>query len=396
MAIFASLIAKLGLDISGWSSSNKKAVRDLQETRDRTKGILADIRADFGRSSNFYQLVRFGSFAGPVGGLVVLGKALKDATAKLADLTAEFKRGDLTAGQYATSLAKAVPILGAFFEAGQNIRGWLDGSSERMRKQAAEADAVAKAYGDAAKAADKWVKEEKEFADSAADTAMRARQEATLSGIGDETQRQIQQFKFEAQNAIDELHKKAAETVHQDQIDSINLQLNKLFDDPASKANNARIEALVGELKQLQSAKEKIDGETADTEKAINEKLQAQISETTNKRVQEDAKQEQEAAKQTAQKAKQEYIKSLEDKEQALEESMREEKEATRKSDRLAETQLFRNIGLNSRVGAVSPAANQTLAVQNKQLDELKAIKAELVKARADDDGGDVEVSVSF
>lgn len=119
---------------AGGASIEFRADRSKLE-KDLAEGgpILDTLKSAFGRGSTFKELTEIAVGGGVVAGLTVAGQQLSALTGKAVQLSDAFREGRITAGEMTESLARSIPILGGFWEAGRNIRELMTGEEAIAR-----------------------------------------------------------------------------------------------------------------------------------------------------------------------------------------------------------------------------------------------------------------------
>lgn len=117
----------------------QSSVEIVIAARDRASKVIDSVGSRFRRfgqqlsgleSSNQVLGALIGG--GALAGVDELGRKLGDATDKTLELVDAFRDGKLDAGEFISELAAGTPVVGGFFQAGQNLRAWLDGSKQAL------------------------------------------------------------------------------------------------------------------------------------------------------------------------------------------------------------------------------------------------------------------------
>jgi hypothetical protein len=98
------------------------------------KGMLEQLKGDYGRRSGIGELVETLKGAGALAGLTLIGQGLAEATAKAGEMVEKFREGKEDASGVAVAIGESIPILGGWVTAGQNIRELFTGEKEDIAK----------------------------------------------------------------------------------------------------------------------------------------------------------------------------------------------------------------------------------------------------------------------
>jgi hypothetical protein len=132
MASLGKIVTTLEAQSDAFTKGTNQAESDLEKFRKKVqqtktevgglRGVLDSLKSGAGRGSTLDELGKTlrGGYA--VAGITLLGEGLKNATGKAAELTDQFRKGQIDGTGLAVGIGKSIPILGSFVEAGQNIR----------------------------------------------------------------------------------------------------------------------------------------------------------------------------------------------------------------------------------------------------------------------------------
>jgi hypothetical protein len=222
MAIFASLIARLGMDTSAWTAGNTKAREEVEKTKKSTGGFFKELDSLFGKkaykSSDFAQLVKLAAGGGAVAGLSMAAGSVKNMTASILDMQKAFRSGNLSRGDLADSVASSIPVFGSLYGAARDVREML------IEVGVVGGRSLSQLEKDAARSTETLKRLQEDLANATAARALRNNiaeevandtQAAELAGL-EGTLRDIRQAEFDAENATRRLKATVDEQVKKD------------------------------------------------------------------------------------------------------------------------------------------------------------------------------------
>lgn len=154
------------------TAQTDKAKKDLAGF----KGTLDGLKKGLGEESAFGGMFKIFKGAGAVAGLALASRLLSESTGKAAELVAEFRDGQKSAGDIAEELWQSTPILGDIRKAGLNIRELWDDQARSIRHMTENAEALNLATAARKKLLEDsnklWERQRDFIRDIASDTAM--------------------------------------------------------------------------------------------------------------------------------------------------------------------------------------------------------------------------------
>jgi hypothetical protein len=139
-------IGKIIVSVEGESAAFSKSAKAVNGDLDKMdaqarkaghgvnslKAQLDKLKHASGRGSTLDELAKTLRGAGAVAGLTLIGEGLKNATGQAAELSAQFRKGEIDATGMGVKIAESIPVLGAFVSAGQNIREMFTHEKEEI------------------------------------------------------------------------------------------------------------------------------------------------------------------------------------------------------------------------------------------------------------------------
>ncbi len=320
--IFASLIAKLGFDTSGWTSGKATAVAGLKDYEAKQTSALQRIGQSFGRGSDLGRITRAIAGAGIVGGVVMLAKevyALADA----------WTGASKAAEDYATAVKNNADTAKAVAEGKKTGDEAVRGLERQLRKAqeqndlsfASPADAFAiKQKAHAAELDDQV----KDFKDKVSDTRQQA----------DDAQKEVNRIaeeiagkkKLIEQNSIGhsgDAHLLDAVAVHnlKKDVEELAKKQDEALQKRAEFANKAT--AMEGSLAKQLDLIQKTKSLDANTAYGDELNAQAKAQKEANEKAVEMEKEKNRQLKELQEQAKADAISTLEDQRNAVQEQIR-------------------------------------------------------------------------
>ena len=96
------------------------------------RGALEKLREGAGRGSALDDFGKTLRGAGAVAGITLIGEAVAGVAAKAAELSAEFRKGQIDAAGVAVKIGESLPVIGGFVKAGQSIRELFTHEQEQV------------------------------------------------------------------------------------------------------------------------------------------------------------------------------------------------------------------------------------------------------------------------
>ena len=127
-AAFARGLGEATKAVNGLNAAAAKGAGDVS----RFRAALDGLRESAGRGSTLDQLAKTLRGAGAVAGISLIGTALANATSKAAELSEEFRKGQIGAAGVGVKLAESLPVIGGFVSAGQSIRELFTHEKEQI------------------------------------------------------------------------------------------------------------------------------------------------------------------------------------------------------------------------------------------------------------------------
>ena len=112
----------------------RNTARQADSSANSIKESLDKLKASAGRRSGIGEFAEVLRGAGAVAGIAIVGEVLERATGKAAELTDEFRKGEISAKGLANGILESLPIIGSFVQAAGNIKELITGERAAHEK----------------------------------------------------------------------------------------------------------------------------------------------------------------------------------------------------------------------------------------------------------------------
>ncbi len=208
MAIFASLITKLGFDTTAMPKGVAAYKGHLGQMEGDTKSFLKNIKSEFGKGSAAAQWTKLLMGGGAIAGLNLVSKEVEAFTGKIGEMANKMRAGEMSGKEMGAEFVREIPIFGHVVKSVDNIIEALTGQEAIMNKveaaykrQIALANQVQKTYDDSKKGI-KSLKEE------TADHIKKLNDDSYLRGLSG-GQKEMAKVQIDTENAVADARKRA-------------------------------------------------------------------------------------------------------------------------------------------------------------------------------------------
>lgn len=276
MAIFASLIARLGMDTAQWTAGNVKAREEVEKTGKTSRGIFKELDSLFGKkaykSSEFGQLMKLVAGGGAIAGLSMAAGSIKHMTSSILEMQQAFRKGEATAYDLADGIANAIPVFGSLYGAARDVREMITGETAAEERLLAVYQRQKKAADEKTAAILKAKKAVRDYGFDTQEQTEKAFQAIDLANTNDEVKRQVLQIQQAYQENVTKAKKDLAAFLSTNPAKGLAEQYTK---------DNLALRAVLLEQKQAEVAKVRRDADKKhmeETERMMKDRRREELA----------------------------------------------------------------------------------------------------------------------
>ncbi len=398
MAIFASLIARLGFDTKDWTKGGQQAQRDLDALNKKTKGFFGDLKSQFGKGSLLGQSTKLLVGGGAIAGVNMAAKEFEALSGKISEMADAYRKGETSGKEMIGEILREIPILGHItkgFDAlrnaitGENVA--IENANELARESEKLWDQHKKRLDDNKQATIEWSKEI---------DGLRLRLRLASAAPGDKAaveksmgiEQQLADAKKKYESQID-----SAALSQRPELDAQKRILKELLRGNYSQGSR---DAQIKKIQEMESVVRDAEAKALTAEKGYQEERQLildvaaaeerqQAIENTEKMMMDRRNAESKAADDMNKIRKEKEIDALEDRKSQLEDIMREGS----KSDNVSAA-VTHNMRFGAGIVQLQPQPDNPMrTIAKASLEELKGIKVKLGELK---NNSEATVGVTF